>query len=58
MSQQQRNNLDLLFKGIVTILLGMCSFFLVRTVNKVDTTYDSVIRLEVKVSAIEKKLGL
>lgn len=58
MSQTQRQNVDLLFKAMVTVLLGMSSFFLVRTFNKMETTYESVIRLEEKVNTIEKKLGL
>lgn len=59
MSAQQKLFIEVAYKlsfVACTILLAITSFFLVGKFSQIDKTYESVIRLEEKVSAIEKKL--
>lgn len=54
MSTQQKYYIDLIIKGAWVVGLGIIAFFASRFVASAEVTRDSVIRLEVKVGAIER----
>lgn len=56
MSQIERDRIEWGFKGVMLVLLSLCSFFLVKTSNQVDKAYESTIRLEERVQNLEREI--
>jgi hypothetical protein len=44
-----------IFAGIISILLGIVSFFLVRTMSKLDATHDLAQKNETKILLLQQK---
>lgn len=45
-TQQTKNLIDLIIKGLIGIALSVCVYFFNDSIQKVNRTYESVIRLE------------
>ncbi len=46
MSQNAKENMELIYRAIIVVLFGMCSYYLYKVDNRVDETYEKIIRLE------------
>lgn len=57
MSTAEKANLDLFFKGFISVMLAICGMFLYKTLDKVEVTYERMIRVEVAVDNLEKIVG-
>ncbi len=48
MSQQQKNVIDILVKGVACVCLAVIGYFAERLATRAEETRDSMIRLEVQ----------
>ncbi len=46
MSQNAKENMELIYRAIIVVLFGMCSYYRYKVDNRVDETYEKIIRLE------------
>ena len=56
MSQQAIKNMELIYKTLIFVLCGMCSYFLYKVDAKVESTYERAIRLEERMKTIESEI--
>lgn len=46
MSTNARENMELIYRAIIVVMFGMCSYYLYKVDSKVDDTHERIIRLE------------
>ena len=56
MSQQQKETLLIIYRSIIGILLGVATFMGVSVYNKVDKTYDFVIKHEQQLNSQDRDI--
>lgn len=52
MSQNVKDNMELIYRTAILVLFSICSYFLYKVDNKLDETYTRTIRLEEQIKML------
>jgi len=55
MSQSQRDTLEILKNSIIAVLITVCGVFLYKILDKVEVSYERLIRVEEAVEQLKRE---
>ncbi len=47
---------ETIYRAVIILLLGVCSFFLVRMSNQFDRAIDRIVQLEIRIAVMESNV--